>query len=283
MSKLFTFVAGLSIGSIFSVTVYKNYCIEPQYTEIIHEKTGLNSAKSILKYGFPGPISDLIYREAYVTSYNRQTRNPNWAAEIISTENAHPDRSKSHFKEDKSVPTKFRVKLSDYLKSGFDRGHLVPAADVKQSQEALDETFYLTNMSPQAIAFNRGYWAYFEAFCRSLSSKFDDVHVITGPLFLPKVKDGKKMVEYQVIGDSDVAVPTHFFKVILGVENGSFYLSSFVLPNQSIDSNEPLTNFIVPLDSIERASGLEFFQDIKRKLDLCSRVECKVKEIQFKE
>ncbi|KAJ3274941.1 nuclease [Terramyces sp. JEL0728] len=282
MSKLFTFVAGLSIGSIFSVSILKYMNPEPA-VQVESAKAALNSAKSILAYGYPGPISDILYREAYIASFNRQTRNPNWAAELITKENGHPDRSKSHFKEDKSIPAKYRAKLSDYLRSGFDRGHLVPAADIKQSQEALDETFYLTNMSPQVVAFNRGYWAYFEAFCRSLVARFDDVRVITGPLYLPRLKDGKKMVEYQVIGDSDVAVPTHFFKVILCTLHDTHYLASFVLPNENIDANEPLTAFKVPLDSVERASGLEFFQKVAKKLDLCDKVECKVKEFQFKE
>ena len=78
--------------------------------------------------------------------------------------------------------------MSDYTKSGFDRGHLVPAADIPHDapQKAMDETFLMTNISPQIPAFNRGIWASFEKYVRSLCNEFDEVFVMTGPLYLPK-------------------------------------------------------------------------------------------------
>ena len=104
----------------------------------------------------------------------------------------------------------FRAKLADYFRSGYDRGHMfvnvlllilsalttvsrVPAADAKISQEAMDETFYLTNIAPQVGAgFNRHYWAYVEDWCRRLTGSFQDVYVFTIPLYLPKLDaDGK--------------------------------------------------------------------------------------------
>jgi endonuclease G, mitochondrial len=66
------------------------------------------------------------------------------------------DRSKSRFQEDEAIPEKFRAKLSDYFNSGYDRGHMVPAADAKTTQEALSETFLLSNVAPQVgNGFNR--------------------------------------------------------------------------------------------------------------------------------
>lgn len=120
----------------------------------------IEKAKAILPFGFPGPVNDLIYRSAYVTSYNRRDRNPNWVAEHLTVDSLKRgddvDRQKSNFKEDDGVPPQFRAKLADYFRSGFDRGHMVPAADVRNSQVSMDETFYLTNIAPQVgEGFNR--------------------------------------------------------------------------------------------------------------------------------
>ncbi|KAI7904501.1 uncharacterized protein BX663DRAFT_535472 [Cokeromyces recurvatus] len=248
-------------------------------------------ARSILPFGFPGPVNDVIYRNAYVTSYNRRDRNPNWVAEHLTAESlkrgADVDRQKSTFKEDDHIPEKFRAKLNDYFKSGFDRGHMVPAADTKNSQLSMNETFYLTNIAPQVgQGFNRDYWAYVEHFCRQLTQKFKDVYIFTGPLYLPyqDPSDGKFYIKYQVIGNPapNVAVPTHFYKVIMTQDNqGHYSVGAFVLPNQPIPDETPLTQFQVPLDAVERGSGLVFFEKLgeetKRRLpDLCRQTECKV-------
>ena len=119
------------------------------------------------------------------------------------------------FKENASIPPQFRSHLSDYVKSGFDRGHLVPAADVVTSEKNLTETFLLSNCTPQNIAFNRGYWAHFEKRVRSWTNLFSDIYILTGPLFLPQKEDDGYYVRYRVIGNPpNTAVPTHFFKGI---------------------------------------------------------------------
>lgn len=120
----------------------------------------VEKAREILPFGFPGPVNDLVYRNAYITSYNRRDRNPNWVAEHLTAAKLKRgddvDRQKSTFKEDESIPPQFRAKLNDYFRSGFDRGHMVPAADVKNSQVSMNETFFLTNISPQVgEGFNR--------------------------------------------------------------------------------------------------------------------------------
>jgi len=77
--------------------------------------------------------------------------------------------------------------------------------------------------------------------------------------------DGKSYVKYEVIGPNNVAVPTHFFKVVV-CENGSsgYELLSFVMPNQILPENVKLSNYLVPIESIERSSGLLLFDRIAR-------------------
>lgn len=187
----------------------------------------------------------------------------------------HISRKQLKFKENSEIPVKFRSHLSDYVKSGFDRGHLVPAADVATSKQDLAETFLLSNCSPQNINFNRGYWAALEKKIRSLTKSYSDLYILTGPLFVPHKEDDGYYVKYKVIGNPpNTAVPTHFFKgifknlkiVILATSNNDEYkyLGSWVLPNSEIPSDTPLDHFETMIEAIELSSGLEFFPSVDR-------------------
>jgi endonuclease G len=240
----------------------------------------------LFEYGFPGPVSDIASRHALISSYDRRLKNPQWVVEHITPESLamrDGDRKNSVFVEDTAVPEKYRAKLKDYFRSGYDRGHQVPAADAKWSQAAMDETFFLTNMCPQVgDGFNRDYWAHFEDFCRRLTTTYPSVRIVTGPLYLPRrdPADNKWYVRYEVIGNPpNVAVPTHFYKVIFaedGKVGGQVALGAFVLPNAPIPNNKPLTDFEVPVEAVERASGLEFASNlpVQRRKRLCTDTAC---------
>jgi endonuclease G, mitochondrial len=249
----------------------------------------------LFQYGFPGPIADLRPAASLTSSYDRRLRNPAWVAEHITPESLATkagDRKHSVFYEDPSIPDKFRAKLRDYVRSGFDRGHQVPAADAKWSQEAMDATFALSNMCPQVgEGFNRDYWAHFEDFCRRLTLSYPSVRIVTGPLYLPKrdAVDGKWRVSYEMIGSPpSVAVPTHFFKVIFaedGRVGGTVAVGAFVLPNDRIPNEKSLQDFEVPIEAIERASGLEFagrLPDIRKK-KLCEEIACSIIVKEYKD
>ena len=240
----------------------------------------------LFEYGFPGPVADVASREALISSFDRRLKNPHWVVEHITPASLalrDGDRKHSNFVEDDAVPEKFRAKLKDYFRSGYDRGHQVPAADAKWSQKAMDGTFYLTNMCPQVgEGFNRDYWAHLEDFCRRLTAAYPSVRVVTGPLYLPRrdPADNKWYVRYEVIGSPpNVAVPTHFYKVIFaedGCAGGQVALGAFVLPNAPIPNDKPLVDFEVPVEAVERASGLEFATKLpaQRRKRLCADTSC---------
>jgi endonuclease G len=247
----------------------------------------------LFQYGFPGPVADLRPAASLTSSFDRRTRNPAWVAEHITREslaNHNADRKHSVFVEDVAIPEMFRAKLKDYFRSGYDRGHQVPAADAKWSQQAMDDTFLLSNMCPQVgDGFNRDYWAHFEDFCRRLTHKYPSVRIVTGPLYLPKRDpDGKWRVSYEVIGSPpNVAVPTHFYKVIFaedGKAGGNVALGAFVLPNAVIANNKPLQDFEVPVEAVERASGLEFATKLpaERRKKLCQEFNCSLVVKEYK-
>lgn len=255
-----------------------------------------------LKYGHPGPISDQLVRKAYIAAYDRRLRHPTWTAEHLTLASLGKsalepgpasgeggDRSQSTFTEDESIPALFRAKLQDYFRSGYDRGHMVPAADAKISQAAMDETFLLTNIAPQVgVGFNRHYWAYLEDWCRRLTGNFSDVYVFTVPLYLPKLEaDGKWRVTHEVIGTPpNVAVPTHFAKVVLTSKPSSpstpnipeISTGAFVLPNAPIPDETKLESFIVPVEAVERAAGLTLFSEAIKASSkhICKTAKCEV-------
>lgn len=247
----------------------------------------------LFQYGFPGPIADAISSLPLTSAFDRRTRNPAWVAEHITPESLaqhKADRKHSNFTEDENIPAAFRARLNDYFRSGYDRGHQVPAADAKWSQEAMDSTFALSNMCPQVgEGFNRDYWSHFEDFCRKLTRQYPSVRIVTGPLYLPRrdPADGKWRVSYEVIGNPpNVAVPTHFYKVIFaedGKENGQVSLGAFVLPNARIPNEKKLTDFEVPLEAVERASGLEFASKLApdRRKKLCQEIKCEIAVREF--
>ncbi|KAF9475676.1 mitochondrial nuclease [Pholiota conissans] len=316
------FTAGAVIGGGLAVAVSnKNRATQPPpiipYTpaprpnestpviglDIISGKTQLSKGLTItsnlpavLKYGNPGPISDTLVRKAYVAGYDRRLRHPAWTAEHLTRANlaklgGEPvgDRANSKFIEDDDVPDTFRARLQDYFRSGYDRGHMVPAADAKISQEAMNETFLLSNIAPQVgEGFNRHYWAYLEDWCRRLTGTFQDVYVFTVPLYLPKQEaDGKWRVTHEVIGSPpNVSVPTHFAKVVLTTRPTSpsapdvheISTGAFVLPNAIIRDDAPLEGFTVPVEAVERAAGLSLFSDqIKaQSKHICRSTKCEV-------
>ncbi|XP_015258053.1 PREDICTED: endonuclease G, mitochondrial [Cyprinodon variegatus] len=224
---------------------------------------------AVMKYGFPS-LANIKSRESYVTSYDPRTRTASWVIERLDPASLKgpSDRKFCEFKEDDSIHIFHRATNADYRGSGFDRGHLAAAANHKWSQKAMEDTFYLSNVAPQNPNLNQNTWNNLEKLCRSLTKHYLNVYVCTGPLYLPRQEDdGKLYVKYQVIGRNHVAVPTHFFKVLIleQTDGKGVELRSYVLPNEPIDEKVPLERFLVPIETIERASGLLFVPNIMRR------------------
>lgn len=203
-----------------------------------------------------------IHRSCYSLGYDARNKNPSWVYERLTARGLKGDANRDHcqFKEDDTLPRIFRATLQDYQGSGFDRGHLAPAGDHKSSMQGLEDTFFLSNMCPQDPKLNRGYWNKLEKHVRDLTNSYSVVHVYTGPLYLPEQKsDGSKWVSYRVIGENDVAVPTHFFKILLlEKSSGELTYKCYMLPNAPIDAKVGIEQFRTSIEKIEKASGIIF-------------------------
>ncbi|KAF3480418.1 uncharacterized protein GIQ15_05765 [Arthroderma uncinatum] len=276
----------ISVGLLFAITSCVPGISGYAGTFVEKRADGLADPAGLSKYGFTGVISDPIHRPSYIGAYDRRSRNPYWIAEHITAESlakSTGDPSAAQYHEDTTIPELFRALLKDYARSGYDHGNMMPVSDGRWDQEATNEIFTLSNMCPQVgKGFNRGYWAEFEKFCRGLTKVYSSVRIVTGPLYMPIQEGSKWVMKYEIIGNPpNVAVPTHFFKVIFAEGKGeAVALGSFVLPNKAIDNSTPLESFHTPLEAIEKASGLVFASDLERNQGhvkpLCSEVECKI-------
>lgn len=155
------------------------------------------------------------------------------------------------FKRDPNVPRGSALP-ADYTKSGYDKGHLCPAADMKWDAEAMDETFYMSNMSPQEPGFNRGIWKKLEDQVREWAVELKNIYVVTGLV----LNDG-----LSTIGKTNnVAVPKYLYKIVLHDDDQGSQAIAFLMPNES--SSSSLTEYVVPIDSIETLTRINFFPSL---------------------
>jgi len=153
-----------------------------------------------LALGVPGPADTIVEREGYALGYIEKHEQPAWVIYRMTKAEAITKAAKrgNDFREDPAIPTGSAT-LADYRRSGYDRGHLAPAADMAFSERTMSESFYMSNMSPQKPAFNRGIWKDLEEQVRQFAISEHDIYVVTGPI-LPETKT-------VTIGANRVTVP----------------------------------------------------------------------------
>ena len=199
------------------------------------------------------PSSQLVEHEHYALSYVEQYEQAEWVAYELTADKVLNKVTKrdDNFKLDKAVSTG-SASSKDYTGSGYDRGHLVPAADMLFSKAAMESSFLMSNISPQAASFNRGIWKKLEAQVRRWAVANQSLYIITGS-FLE--------ADLEMIGEvNKLAVPRYFYKIILDYHEPDLKAIAFLLPNRG--SQSPLSNYVVSVDSLEVLIGLDFFQDL---------------------
>ncbi len=208
-----------------------------------------------LRLGKPQAVYERV-REGYVLAQDGRLKIPLWVQYVLTPDDLQGTVERTDdFRPDASIPFGFRAELGDYRGSGFDRGHMAPAADMKRSQKVMSESFLLSNMSPQTrIGFNRAIWADLEAAVRSWVEQRGTLTVITGPVF---AVEGDR-VSYEVIGENQVAVPTHFYKIVVDAnDQGNLEALAFMMPNANLGGHE-YSEYLRTIDQIETVTGLDF-------------------------
>jgi endonuclease G len=214
-----------------------------------------NYAARHLRLGKPQAVYERVH-EGYVLGHDSWLKIPLWVQYQLYPEDILGTSERSDdFRPDTSIPFGFRAELSDFVSSGYDRGHMAPAADMKRSDQVMSESFLLSNMAPQVgSGFNRQIWANLEAAVRGWVEQRGALTIITGPVFAVE----QNRISFDVIGSDHVAVPTHFYKIVVDANNPDHPEAlAFLLPNQSL-SGRNYSEFLESIDNIEAATGLDF-------------------------
>lgn len=208
-------------------------------------------------FGLPS-TGEILVRDGYVLSHNNWLKIPNWVAYRVSTATIRGTAERQNdFRSDPELKPWQRAEPADYKKSGYDQGHMAPAAAMKWSPHAMSESFLLSNMVPQVgVGFNRGTWRILEDKMRQWAVERGGGYVIVGPAFYDS--DGDGYMKFRLIGKSKVAVPTHCFMILVTKDkDGKLETIAFLLPNQKLKDSE-LEQDIVSIHDIERLTGLDF-------------------------
>lgn len=213
----------------------------------------------------PAAIQDrsetVIRHKGFTLSYNSDWLIPNWVAYELTAEEAEGTEPRSTtFTIDPGLASFQSATAADYTNSGFDRGHMAPAADMSWSAEAMRESFYTTNICPQNPALNRGAWKSLEEEVRRIAQEYGRVFVVCGPI----VDD-----DHKTIGQNHVTVPNYFFKVLLLVDGCDVAAIGFIYPNMKC--NYPTSFYAKSVDCVEDITGIDFFPKLPDHIE--NRVE----------
>lgn len=220
-------------------------------------------SNNALRLEQPAPLKGtperIIEHTGYMLSYNRTTNCPNWVAwELTREETEGKGRRANTFLPDPDLPISQQVTTNDYKNSGYDRGHMCPAADMKWNPRAMTECFYMSNMCPQNPSLNSGPWSTLEDACRRWAKKEGKVYIVCGPVFTAK--------RPKYIGQNlKVRVPNGFFKVVLSTRKGHEKAIGFYYANRA--GKQPMHQTATSVDEIEKMTGMNFFHHLDNDLE----------------
>lgn len=222
----------------------------------------------------------ILNRIGYITSYNYQTKNPNWVAWHLTdkhTDGPYTRKGVPYYHEDGSVygigivtpetcrngyivdmdAKEPRQELSDWTRDyNMSHGHMCPAADNKWDKAAMNQSFLLTNMCPQDEKLNNGGWKKLEEKCRYWANKYGDIYIVAGPIFNYPIN--------RFLGNNRLAVPDAFFKVILCLQ-GSPKGIGFIYKNDS--SHQSMKANVYSIDEVEEITGFDFFSSLDDNIE----------------
>jgi endonuclease G len=223
-----------------------------------HSDDGNSYSEEVSLFSFlpSSTTNQIVKHEFYTLSYDEKYEQAEWVAyELKASYLKNGNFKRPFFIEDPKVKTG-SADWRNYKNSGYDKGHLCPAGDMKFAFNAYNDTFFTSNISPQLHDFNGGVWNRLEQKVRYWAIKYDGIYVVTGGVLESSLK---------TIGKEKVSVPAYFYKVLLDNSDGQFKMIAFLVPNA--ESNAPLYNFVVSVDRIEKLTGIDFFPQLEDRTE----------------
>ncbi|AMO20867.1 DNA/RNA non-specific endonuclease [Flavobacterium columnare] len=200
-----------------------------------------------------GQVIDHNY---YSLSYREEHEQAEWVAYWLNRKDVVSiHRKRPYFINDPMIVSR-SASWKNYIRSGYDRGHLCPAGDRRFSKQAFEETFYTSNVTPQKKDFNAGIWNRLEQKVRYWANKYNELYVVTGGVLSQKLNH---------IGKENVTVPNYFYKIVLNKRGDTYHGIAFLLPHE--DSDRPLYEFVVSIDKIEQLTEIDFFPKLPDEIE----------------
>ena len=214
------------------------------------------SYSQIFDYLPTSTTNQIVSHSYYSLSYSENHEQAEWVAYELSRERVSGSAERTNnFRVDRKVNSGSAV-LNDYKGSGYDRGHLVPAGDVRFSKLAMSESFYLSNISPQTPSFNQGIWKKLEKQVRTWAYENEHLYIITA---------GVLSSCSSTIGHNKVGVPDYYYKVILDYNEPEIKAIALVLPNKK--GTQQLSYYVTSIDYVESITGIDFFPELPDYLE----------------
>ena len=210
----------------------------------------------IISFGqsyLPKSNGELVSHVYYTLSYNEKHEQAEWVHYYLDKNRILGNIERTNnFRVDKKVLTG-TASLADYKGSGYDRGHLAPAGDMKSDKRSMSQSFLLSNISPQNASFNRGGWKKLESLVRSWAEN-NALYITTAGVLEDNLK---------TIGFNEVSVPNRFYKLIYNPKDQK--IIAFLIPNEKV--LYPLASYIVSVDKIENLTGIDFYSQLEDDLE----------------
>jgi len=219
-----------------------------------------------------GRIANEIFlkKHQFNVSYNTTTLCPNYVSWVLTKDMLRGNAQRSNkFMADESVSSKYRMDYYDYNGSGYDRGHMCPAGDHKNSQPAMDASFLMTNICPQNHGLNAGDWNDLEQQCRYWARNYGKLYIVCGPIFYKNNDSTRKRIGKRK--NLRVSVPDAFFKVVLSMGKNPKAIG-FIYPNRN--GNKDIRDYAVSVDEVEKRTGFDFFINLDDAIEKRIEKEC---------
>ncbi len=202
----------------------------------------------------PKSGGDVVEHTYFTLAYSEQHEQALWVYYVLTPNmiNGTAER-KDDFRPDSKV-TSESATASDYKGSGYDRGHLCPAASMTINSKAMSESFLFSNMSPQAPSFNRKGWQTLESMVRNFANEEGKIYVVTGPILSDPIGS---------IGANGVTVPSKYYKVVYAPNSQK--MIAFVMPNEALQN--PISSYAVSVDYVEKVTGIDFFHALPDEVE----------------
>ncbi|QDO92951.1 DNA/RNA non-specific endonuclease [Formosa sediminum] len=255
MKKLLSIIGVILIISVYAYEQYLNTAD----TFVEEDYKGDSSAQNT-NHAYYLPTSttgQVIHHTNYILSYHEAHEQAEWVAyQLNKSDIVYADRKRPYFYADKAVKTK-SADWRSYKNSGYDKGHLCPAADRRATVASYNETFLTSNIAPQNHDFNAGIWNELEQTVRSWATSYNGVYVVTGGILEDNLK---------TIGKDRVSVPNYFYKIIFNEADAHSKMIAFLMPNRA-NENKSLSSYVVSVDQIEALTGIDFFPRLEDNLE----------------